>query len=106
VTESPGILEIIIIYIYVLLKHNVVIKKKVNENARKAAKIMLMMDCAKFIDCVLWIQPWRNERQRSINDCWSCVVGNHTSDRQDLVIQVFLPTFIGKKDYNTLSGPL
>jgi hypothetical protein len=30
----------IIIYIYVLLKNNVVIKKNVNENARKAAKTM------------------------------------------------------------------
>jgi len=35
---TDGILEIIIIYIYVLLKNNVVIKKNVNENARKAAK--------------------------------------------------------------------
>jgi len=39
-TEKPAILEIIIIYIYVLLKNNIVIKKKVNENARKAAKTM------------------------------------------------------------------
>jgi len=31
-------LEIIIQYIYVLLKNNVVIKKKVNKNTRKAAK--------------------------------------------------------------------
>jgi len=28
------------IYIYVLLKHNIVVKKKVNENARKPAKTM------------------------------------------------------------------
>jgi len=33
-------LEIIIIYIYVLLKNKVVIKKKVIETARKAAKTM------------------------------------------------------------------
>jgi len=39
-TERNGIVEIIIIYIYGLLKNNVVIKKKVNENARKAAKTM------------------------------------------------------------------
>jgi len=35
--ERHGILEIIIIYFYVLLKNNVVIKKKVNENAKNAA---------------------------------------------------------------------
>jgi len=35
---KDGILEIIIIYIYVSLKNNVVIKKNVNENARKTAK--------------------------------------------------------------------
>jgi hypothetical protein len=33
-------LEVIVIYIYVLLKNNVMIKKKVNENTRKAAKTM------------------------------------------------------------------
>jgi len=33
-------MEIIIKYIYVLLKNNVVIKKKLNETARKAAKTM------------------------------------------------------------------
>jgi hypothetical protein len=37
-TERHEMLEIIIIYNYVLLKNNVVIKKKINENARKAAK--------------------------------------------------------------------
>jgi len=35
-----GILEIISIYSYVLLKNNAVIKKKVNENARMAARTM------------------------------------------------------------------
>jgi len=105
VTEWHGILEIIIIYIYVLLKHNIVIKKKVNENARKAAKTMWMMDCAKLIDHVLYIQPGQNERQRSINDCWSSVLGNHTSNRLYLVIKVFLLAFIGKTDCNTLPAP-
>jgi hypothetical protein len=35
---KDGIVEIVITYIYVLLKNNVVIKKNVNESARKAAK--------------------------------------------------------------------
>jgi hypothetical protein len=38
--EKHEILEIIITYLYVLLMNNVVIKKKVNENARKAARTM------------------------------------------------------------------
>jgi len=104
-TARHGILEIIIIYIYVFLKRNVVIKKKVNENARNGAKTMWMMDCAKLIDCILWIQPWQNERQWSVNNFWSCVLGNHTSDRLYLVINVFLPAFIGKTDCNTLHAP-
>jgi hypothetical protein len=57
-TESHEIVEIINIDIYVLLKNNVVIKKKVNENGRKAAKTMVMIDCAKVDDCIFWIQPW------------------------------------------------
>jgi len=60
---------------------DVVIKKIVNKNARKAAKTMWMMDCAKLNDCILQIQPWQNGRQQSVNDFWSCVLGNHTSDR-------------------------
>jgi len=42
-----GILGIIIIYLYVLVNNNVMIKMKVNENARKAAETMSMMDYAK-----------------------------------------------------------
>ena len=44
--EKHGILEIIIIYLYVLLKNNAVIKNKVNENARKAARTFWTKDCA------------------------------------------------------------
>jgi hypothetical protein len=102
---TDGILEIRIIYIYVSLKNNVVIKKNVNENARKAAKTMWIINCAKFNDCILWIQPWLNERQRSVNDFWSCILGNHTSDKLSLVIKEFLATFIGKTDCNTLPAP-
>jgi len=102
---KDGILEIIIIYIYVLLKNNIVIKKNVNVNARKTAKTTWMINCAKFNDCILWIQPWQNERQRSVNDFWSCVLGNHTSDKLSLLIKVFLAAFIGKTDCNTLPAP-
>jgi len=45
------------IYLYVLLKNNVVIKEKVNENTRKAAKTMWTIDYAKPYDSILWIHP-------------------------------------------------
>jgi len=69
-------LEIIIIYLYVLLKNNVVIKKKVNEIARKAARSMWMKCYAKLNDCIMWIHAWQNERQRSVNNFSSCRSGN------------------------------
>jgi len=46
-----------------------------------------------------------NERQRSVNDFWSCVLGNNTSDRVYSVIKEFLAAFIGKTDRNTLHAP-
>src|SRR5713226_2907198 len=46
-----------------------------------------------------------NEHQRSVNDFWSCVLGNHTSDRLYSVINEFLAAFIGKTDSNTLPAP-
>jgi hypothetical protein len=58
------------------VKHNVVIKKKVIENARKAAKTILLMDFAKSIDCVLHIHPGQNERQRRVNNFRLCKSGN------------------------------
>jgi hypothetical protein len=130
-----------------------VIKKKVNEHARKAAKTMWMIDYAKWNDCILWIQPWQNECQRCINNCWSymscdlklirswlyiikllsafigkiittrslphlnngcqlsvndswsCVLGNHTTDMLQSVIKLFLAALIGKTDCNTLPAP-
>jgi hypothetical protein len=39
-TERHGILEMINIYLSAFLKNNIVMKKKVKENARKAAKTM------------------------------------------------------------------
>jgi len=92
-------------YLYVLLKNNTVIKKKVNENGRKAAKTMLMMDYAKSNDCVFWILPWQNERQWSINDSWSCILGNLGGDRFQIVINEVLAPFIGKRGSETLPAP-
>jgi len=61
---------------YVLLKYNVVMKEKVHENDRKAAKTPLMIYYAKSINSILQISRWQIERQRSVNDFWSCKSGN------------------------------
>jgi len=44
------------------------IKEKVNENARKAAKTMYRIYHAKSDDCIARKSPWQNERQRSVNN--------------------------------------
>jgi len=100
--ERHGILEMIIIYIYVLLKKNVVIKKKVNENARMAAKTMWMMEYAKSNNCILWVHPWQNEHQRSVNNFRSCMSGNWKFILSWLYIIKVLAAYIGKSDSATL----
>jgi len=74
--ERHRILEIIIIYLNVLLKNNVVIKKKVNEQARNTAKTMGMMDYAISNDCIMWIDQWQNEHQWSVNIFRLCKSGD------------------------------
>jgi len=56
-------LDIIIIYFYVLIKNNMFIKSNVNENTTKAAETMPMIDYAKSNDCIFWIHLW----QMSVN---------------------------------------
>jgi len=46
-----------------------------------------------------------NERQRSVNDDSSCILGNHTADRLQVVIKESLAAFVGKTDCNTLPAP-
>jgi len=57
--------------------NNVVIKEKVDEDYRMAAKTPLLMYYAKSNGCILGIHPWQNERQQSVNDFWSCKSGNY-----------------------------
>jgi len=40
---------------------------------------MLLIDYPKSIDFILWIRPWQNERQRSVNNSRSCKSGNWKS---------------------------
>jgi len=44
----------------------------------------------------------QNERQLSVNDCWSCILGQLGGDRLQTVINGVLATFIGKKETETL----
>ena len=70
--ERHGILDIIIIYFYILIKNSIVTKKNVNETVRKAAKTICMMDNAKSNVCILWIHLWQNEYQWNVNNFRSC----------------------------------
>jgi hypothetical protein len=56
------------IYIYVLLNNNVVIKQKIHEDDRMAAKTQLMIHTAKHNDCILQICLWQTKRQRRVNN--------------------------------------
>jgi len=44
-----------------------------------------------------------NEPQQRVNHFWSCVLGNHTANRLQIVIKELLATFIGKTDCYTHS---
>jgi len=82
-----------------------VIKKKVNENARKAAKSTQMRDYTKSNDCILWIHTWQNECQWSVNDTWSFILGHPVGDRLQIVINTVFAAFIGKRESETLPAP-
>ena len=47
----------------------------------------------------------KNERQRSVNDCWSCVLGNLGGDRLDTVIYNVLAAIIAKRESEMLPTP-
>jgi hypothetical protein len=48
---------------------------------------------------------YENERQRSVNDSWSCILGFLWGDRLQIVINEVLASFIGKTDSGTLPAP-
>jgi len=60
----------------VLLKNNVVIKKKVHEDDRKAVKTPLLIDYTKQNDWMLPIGLEQSERPQSENNFWSSMSGN------------------------------
>jgi hypothetical protein len=46
-----------------------------------------------------------NERQQSVNDFWSCILGNLRGERLQIVINEVLASFIGKTDSEKLPAP-
>jgi len=46
-----------------------------------------------------------NERERSVDDFWSCLFCNEHADRLQTVITEILATFTGKTDRDTLPAP-
>ena len=93
------------INLYVLLKNNLLMKEKVHEDSTMAATTPLMISQAKFNDSILWIRPWQNERQRSVNNFWSCIIGNLHDDWLRLFINAVFVGFIGKRASLTLPAP-
>jgi len=62
---------------YVLWKNNVVIKEKVHENDRKAAKTLLTIFSAKWNESIYRIRPLQIEHQRIVNNIWFCNSGDY-----------------------------
>jgi len=61
-------------------------------------------------ECSEWTQTHslphpENKRQRSINDCWSCIIRNLGGDRLDTVINNVLAIFIAKRGSETHPTP-
>jgi len=81
-------------------------KEKVYEDSIKAAKTPLMIYYAKINDNILWIRPWQNKRQWSINDFWSCIVGNLLGNQLRPFINGVLAGFISKRASLMLPTPL
>jgi len=51
------------------------------------------------------LSHFENEHQRSVNDFWSCILGNQNADRLQTVITELLAAIIGTTDCDTLPAP-
>jgi hypothetical protein len=45
------------------------------------------------------------EHQHSVNDCWSCTLGNLQGNQLHVVINKVWVAYMGKTDSNTLPAP-
>ena len=80
-------------------------KEKVHEDGTKAATTPMMIYQAKLNNSILWIIPWQNESQPSVNCFQSCIIGNLHDNWLRLFIDVVLAGFIGKGARLTLPEP-
>ena len=80
-------------------------KEKVYEDGTKAAKTPLVIYYAKINDNILWISPWQNECQRSINDFWSCIIGHRLGEQLRPFRNAVFAGFIGKSARLTRPAP-
>jgi len=81
-------------------------KEKVHEDGTKAAKTPSMIYYAKLKDNMMLTRPWQNEHQRSVNDWWSCIIGNLRGDWLLPFINAVLAGIIGKRERHMLPAPL
>jgi len=80
-------------------------KEKVYEDSTKAAKTPFMIYYAKINDNILWICPWQNKCQWSVNNFWSCTIGNLLGERLRPFIIAVLAGSIGERASLMLPAP-
>jgi len=80
-------------------------KKKAHEDGMKADKTPSMIYYAKLSSKIWWIQPWQDQRQRSINNFSSCLLRNLSGDWLKPFLNEVLATFIGKRASDMLPAP-
>ena len=64
------------------------------------------MDHGRLNLSIVWIHLSQNERQRTGNNSWSCILGNLGGDSLQGVINEVLAAFIGKMERETLPAPM
>jgi len=80
-------------------------KEKVQEDNTMVAKTPLMLYYAELSENILWICPWQNNYQLSVNDSLLCIMGNQSSDWLQPFINEVSTGIIGKTEIITLPAP-
>jgi hypothetical protein len=80
-------------------------KEKAHEDNTMVAKTPLMQYYAKISKNILWIRPWQNDHQLSVNDLLTCIMGNLSGDWLQPVIDEVLAGNIEKTEIVRLPAP-
>jgi len=75
------------------------------EDGTKAAKTPIMVYYAELNDNILGIHRWQNEHQRSVNDFWSCIMGNLSGYWLQPFMNELLAGLIGRRESDSLPAP-